>query len=118
MAFKYAKLWSEDYDWHDVLREPRDRMFFDVVAEWFDNVRALWDKNKAAEVRARGSCARRVPPVRRTRCRAGPRRQLPPARRGSARDGAEPGGSSGGELPRRHPALGRHAVEARQVDCG
>jgi serine/threonine-protein kinase len=55
MAFKYAKLWSEDYDWHDVLREPRDRMFFDVVAEWFDNVRALWDKNKAAEVRARNS---------------------------------------------------------------
>jgi len=53
MAFKYAKLWSEDFDWHDVLREPRDRMFFDVVAEWFDNVRALWDKNKAAEVRAR-----------------------------------------------------------------
>jgi serine/threonine-protein kinase len=53
MAFQYAKLWSEDYDWHDVLREPRDRMFFDVVAEWFDNVRALWDKNKAAEVRAR-----------------------------------------------------------------
>ena len=54
LAFKYAKLWSEDFDWHDVLREPRDRMFFDVVAEWFDNVRALWDKNKAAEVRARG----------------------------------------------------------------
>ena len=54
MAFKYAKLWSEDFDWHDVLREPRDRMFFDVVAEWFDNVRALWDRNKAAEVRARG----------------------------------------------------------------
>src|SRR5687767_2964296 len=53
MAFQYAKLWSDDYDWHDVLREPRDRMFFDVVAEWFDNVRALWDKNKAAEVRAR-----------------------------------------------------------------
>jgi serine/threonine protein kinase len=53
LAFQYAKLWSDDYDWHDVLREPRDRMFFDVVAEWFDNVRALWDKNKAAEVRAR-----------------------------------------------------------------
>lgn len=53
MAFQYAKLWSDDFDWHDVLREPRDRMFFDVVAEWFDNVRALWDKNKAAEVRAR-----------------------------------------------------------------
>jgi serine/threonine-protein kinase len=55
MAFKYAKLWSDDYDWHDVLREPRDRMFFDVVAEWFDNVRALFDKNKASEVRARNA---------------------------------------------------------------
>ena len=53
LAFQYAKLWSDDYDWHDVLREPRDRMFFDVVAEWFDNVRALFDRNKAAEVRAR-----------------------------------------------------------------
>jgi serine/threonine protein kinase len=53
MAYQYAKLWQDDYDWHDVLREPADRMFFDVVAEWFDNVRALWDKNKAAEVRAR-----------------------------------------------------------------
>jgi serine/threonine-protein kinase len=60
MAFKYAKLWSEDFDWHDVLREPRDRMFFDVVAEWFDNVRALWDKNKAAEVRARGAAKMRI----------------------------------------------------------
>jgi serine/threonine-protein kinase len=60
MAFKYAKLWSEDFDWHDVLREPRDRMFFDVVAEWFDNVRALWDKNKAAEVRARGVMKKRT----------------------------------------------------------
>ena len=53
MAFKYARLWSDGYDWHDVLREPKDRMFFDVVAEWFDNVRALWDRNKRAEVRAR-----------------------------------------------------------------
>ena len=59
MAFQYAKLWSDDYDWHDVLREPRDRMFFDVVAEWFDNVRALWDKNKAAEVRARNQAKMR-----------------------------------------------------------
>jgi eukaryotic-like serine/threonine-protein kinase len=62
LAFKYAKLWSEDFDWHDVLREPRDRMFFDVVAEWFDNVRALWDKNKAAEVRARNQAKLRPAP--------------------------------------------------------
>ena len=55
MAFKYAKLWSDDFDWHDVLREPRERMFSDVVAEWFDNVRAMWDPKKRAEVRARDS---------------------------------------------------------------
>jgi serine/threonine protein kinase len=59
MAWQYAKLWSDDYDWHDVLREPHDRMFFDVVAEWFDNVRALWDKNKATEVRARNQAKMR-----------------------------------------------------------
>lgn len=53
LAFKYAKLWSDGYDWHDVLREPKDRMFLDVVAEWFDNVRALWDRNKRAEIRER-----------------------------------------------------------------
>ena len=59
MAWQYAKLWSDDFDWHDVLREPRDRMFFDVVAEWFDHVRAFWDKNKAAEVRARNQAKMR-----------------------------------------------------------
>lgn len=62
LAFKYAKLWSDDFDWHDVLREPRDRMFFDVVAEWFDNVRALWDKSRAAEVRARSQAKLRPAP--------------------------------------------------------
>jgi len=53
MAFRYAKLWSEGLDWHDVLQEPKDRMFLDVVAEWFDNVRAIWDRDKRAEVRER-----------------------------------------------------------------
>ncbi|MEO6446354.1 MAG: serine/threonine-protein kinase [Gemmatimonadaceae bacterium] len=53
IAWKYAKLWTEGYDWRDVLKEPRDRMFFDVVAEWVDNVRALWDPRKRAEVRER-----------------------------------------------------------------
>jgi serine/threonine-protein kinase len=53
MAFRYAKLWSDGLDWHHVLREPRDRMFLDVVAEWFDNVRAVWDKDKRTEVRER-----------------------------------------------------------------
>ena len=53
IAFQYAKLWQEGYDWRDVFKQPRDRLFFDVVAEWTDNVRALWDPKKRAEVRER-----------------------------------------------------------------
>jgi hypothetical protein len=53
IAWKYAKLWTDGYDWHDVLKEPKDRMFFDVVAEWVDHVRAIWDPKKRIEVRER-----------------------------------------------------------------
>ncbi len=53
LAWKYAKLWSDGFDWHDILKEPRDKLFFDVVAEWADSVRALWDPRKRDEVRAR-----------------------------------------------------------------
>ncbi|MFP5353901.1 MAG: serine/threonine-protein kinase [Gemmatimonadota bacterium] len=53
VAWKYAKLWTDGYDWRDVLKEPKDRLFFDVVAEWVDNVRAVWDPGKRAEVRER-----------------------------------------------------------------
>ena len=53
IAFQYAKLWTEGYDWRDVFKEPRDRLFFDVVAEWMDSVRALWDRNKRGEIRER-----------------------------------------------------------------
>ncbi|MGH7713865.1 MAG: serine/threonine-protein kinase, partial [Gemmatimonadaceae bacterium] len=63
LAYKYSQLWTEGYDWRDVLREPRDRMFFDVVADWFDNVRALYDRKKRAEVRERARMRRGRPPL-------------------------------------------------------
>lgn len=53
IAWKYAKLWTDGYDWRDVMREPKDKMFFDVVAEWADSIRALWDPRKRTEVRER-----------------------------------------------------------------
>jgi eukaryotic-like serine/threonine-protein kinase len=53
LAWKYAQLWTDGFDWRDVLKEPRERLFFDVVAEWGDSVRALWDPAKRAEVRER-----------------------------------------------------------------
>ncbi|HJU75299.1 MAG TPA: serine/threonine-protein kinase [Gemmatimonadaceae bacterium] len=63
LAYKYSQLWTEGYDWRDVLREPRDRMFFDVVADWFDNVRALYDRKKRAELRERTRARRGRPPL-------------------------------------------------------
>ena len=53
MAFQYAKLWSDGYDWHDVFRQPRDRMIMDVTGELVDEVQAYWNKQKRAEVRER-----------------------------------------------------------------
>jgi serine/threonine-protein kinase len=51
MAYWYAKLWADGFDWHDVFKQPRDRLFFDVAAEAIDGTKAIFDKNKRAELR-------------------------------------------------------------------
>jgi serine/threonine-protein kinase len=99
LAYKYSQLWTEGYDWRDVLREPRDRMFFDVVADWFDNVRALFDKKKRAEVRERTRMRRGRPPL-----------FAAPNAPGSAMSGE--GGSAG--RPRLRGADGGKMAEAEQ----
>ncbi|MDB4880878.1 MAG: protein kinase, partial [Gemmatimonadetes bacterium] len=43
IAFKYAKLWCDGYDWRDVFRQPRDREVMEVIEEVADHVRALFD---------------------------------------------------------------------------
>jgi eukaryotic-like serine/threonine-protein kinase len=43
IAFQYAKLWSEGYDWRDVFRQPRDRELMEVVEEFFEYVRAQFN---------------------------------------------------------------------------
>ncbi|GJG87231.1 hypothetical protein tb265_24120 [Gemmatimonadetes bacterium T265] len=53
IAYRYAKLWSDGYSWHDVLRQPRERLFADVAAEWTDDVQALFDPKKRDRVRER-----------------------------------------------------------------
>jgi eukaryotic-like serine/threonine-protein kinase len=52
-AYWYARLWADGYDWRDVFKQPRDRFFFDVAAEAIDDARAIFDKNRRAEVRER-----------------------------------------------------------------
>ncbi|HEX5581907.1 MAG TPA: protein kinase [Gemmatimonadaceae bacterium] len=53
MAFQYATLWADGFDWRDVFKQPRDRMMFDVAAETIDDARALFDPARREEVRAR-----------------------------------------------------------------
>ncbi len=67
IAFKYAKLWSEGYDWKDVFRQPRDREFIEVIEEGVEWVRAVFDSSARARLRAnreqRKLAARMSPPI-------------------------------------------------------
>jgi serine/threonine protein kinase len=53
IAYKYARLWSDGYDWRDVFKQPKDKMIVDVASETLDDARAIWDREKRAEVRER-----------------------------------------------------------------
>jgi serine/threonine-protein kinase len=53
LAYRYAVLWSSGYDWHDVFRQPRQRLFMDHVSEFGDEVQAFWNPKKRVEVRER-----------------------------------------------------------------
>ena len=59
MAYQYAKLWTDGYDWRDVFRQPRHRSLYDVMTETVDDVQGLLDKDKRREVMDR-SRARRL----------------------------------------------------------
>jgi serine/threonine-protein kinase len=52
IAFQYAKLWSEGYDWRDVFRQPRDRELMEVIEEAIEHIRAIFDPNIRAKLRA------------------------------------------------------------------
>ncbi len=90
IAWKYAKLWSDGFDWHDILKEPKDKLFFDVVAEWADSVRALWDPVKRSEVRQRAKI--RGQSGHEFFDRAGSSRALPGPARGNPMSAAGGGG--------------------------
>jgi tRNA A-37 threonylcarbamoyl transferase component Bud32 len=53
VAYKYARLWSDGFDWRDVFKQPRDKMIVDVAAETLDDAKALFSSEKRAEVRER-----------------------------------------------------------------
>ena len=51
IAFKYAKLWSEGYDWRDVFRQPREKEIMEVIEEAVEYVRAVFDPGARARLR-------------------------------------------------------------------
>ena len=53
MAFQYARLWSDGFDWRDVFRQPRHREILDVASEAIDDASALFDPTKRKEIRER-----------------------------------------------------------------
>ena len=51
IAFKYAKLWSEGYDWRDVFRQPREKEVMEVIEEAVEYIRAMFDPQSRARLR-------------------------------------------------------------------
>jgi serine/threonine-protein kinase len=54
LAYQYAKLWSDGFDWRDVLRQPKDRMFGDVLSDMGDSIEATFSSKKREQLRAEG----------------------------------------------------------------
>ena len=46
LAFKYAKLWGDGYDWRDVFQQPRDRSLMEVFDDLMEHARALFDSKR------------------------------------------------------------------------
>jgi serine/threonine protein kinase len=67
VAFQYAKLWSEGYDWRDVFRQPRDREVMEVIEEAVEYIRAMFSPVARARLREqrkeRRALARMGPPA-------------------------------------------------------
>jgi serine/threonine-protein kinase len=53
MAVQYAGLWTSNYDWRDVARQPQDRQLVDVAAETIEDVRGMFDEQKRETSRQR-----------------------------------------------------------------
>src|SRR4029078_3754946 len=51
LAFKYAKLWADGYDWRDVFRQPRERDLIDVSDDFFPYLRSMFDRNQRQAMR-------------------------------------------------------------------
>jgi serine/threonine-protein kinase len=60
MAWQYSKLWSAGYDWKDVLRQPKHRLFGEVIEDVTNAVVATFSSRKREELRAQGKLRNRL----------------------------------------------------------
>lgn len=60
IAFKYAKLWSNDRDWRDVLYQPQHRMFGEVLSHLGDSFLATFSRKHREELRAQGKLGNKL----------------------------------------------------------
>jgi len=51
IAYKYARLWSDGFDWRDVFKQPRDRELIDVADDFLEYVRAMFNREKRRELK-------------------------------------------------------------------
>ncbi|MEO7083760.1 MAG: serine/threonine-protein kinase [Gemmatimonadaceae bacterium] len=51
LAFKYAKLWADGYDWRDVFRQPRDRDLIDVADDAMTYARGMFNRDQRKVMR-------------------------------------------------------------------
>jgi serine/threonine protein kinase len=106
IAYKYAKLWTEGYDWRDVFRQPRDRELIDVADDVVEHSRALFDRDKRQQLREQRrsrQLARRTP--------SGP--GLGTGAPLSATAPADSTSARRRRLPAKHESMIREAIAAR-----
>ncbi|MFN9086166.1 MAG: protein kinase domain-containing protein [Gemmatimonadaceae bacterium] len=60
MAWQYAKLWTNGFDWKDVLRQPRHRLLGEVFEDLTNSVAATFSSKKREELRAQGRLRNRL----------------------------------------------------------
>ena len=60
MVWQYTKLWTDGYDWKDVLRQPKHRLFGEVLEDITNSVWATFSSRKREELRAQGKLTNRL----------------------------------------------------------
>ena len=60
IAWKYAKLWADGFDWTDVLKQPKHRMLGEVLSDLGDTLMATFSRKKREELRAQGRLRNRL----------------------------------------------------------